>query len=136
MMQRNIAFGTNLWHKCRSLTCVARISSIALCIIAAFCVTSLGGCRTFLKPLEPVAKPVPISFPLQPPEGPAVYQQGWNDGCRSGLSSTNELVRPEFRFYKYNVDEELQFNKMYWRVWQDAYDYCAFTMLTLMKHHS
>ncbi len=78
----------------------------------------------------------PTSMELRPPQGPPKYQKGWMDGCESGLSSTNELVQPQFRTHVYRLDRTLAQDAMYYRVWQDAYDYCAFTMLTLMRHNS
>jgi hypothetical protein len=74
----------------------------------------------------------PSSFEMKPPDGPEHYVQGWRDGCESGVASTNQLVKPQFQSYFYRMHPGLAQNPIYYRVWRDAYDYCAFSMLTLI----
>jgi hypothetical protein len=67
----------------------------------------------------------PASLQSDPPDGPPEYQQGWIDGCESGMAAyTNPLVK-SFKAYKLKQDPNLRNNKMYYQVWKDAYLYCA-----------
>lgn len=67
----------------------------------------------------------PYSLDLTPPDGPPIYQQGWSDGCESGLSAYSGNFYKFMRVYDYKQDARLRTNKMYYQVWQDAYVYCA-----------
>lgn len=56
------------------------------------------------------------------PEGPEEYQQGWQDGCTSGLSvKTNDFYRT---FYSYTMHNELLQDPYYYRAWKSSFDYC------------
>lgn len=108
-------------------------------VLAALCGVALSGCGVTIGLLDrgmDKSEYTPASLELKPPQGPPKYQKGWMDGCESGLSSTNELVKPQFRSYTYTLDPMLSQDVMYYRVWQDAYDYCAFTMLTMMRFNN
>ena len=62
-------------------------------------------------------------FNMDPPDGPEIYQQGYKDGCQSGYSayatSFNKL------FWTWKQDPELAQNEVYYKIWKDAYSYCA-----------
>ncbi len=70
----------------------------------------------------------------RPPEGPDIYQKGWADGCESGISSANQLIQFAFKTHQYSLDEQLVYDPMYWRVWNDAYNYCAFSVMSEIKY--
>ncbi len=56
------------------------------------------------------------------PEGPPEYQQGWKDGCESGLTTYgNDWYKS---FYSFKQDRKLVDNDTYFKVWQDAFNYC------------
>lgn len=67
----------------------------------------------------------PAYLDLTPPEGPPEYEQGWSDGCESGLNAYNHNFYKFLRFHDYKQDAHLRNNKMYYQAWQDAYVYCA-----------
>jgi len=67
----------------------------------------------------------PYSLDLTPPEGPPIYQQGWSEGCESGMLSYSGNFYKFMRVHDYKQDARLRTNKMYYQAWQDAYVYCA-----------
>ncbi len=71
------------------------------------------------------------SLDMRPPEGPPEYQQGWKDGCETGIAAnTTDFYK---FFNKIKMDPELIKNPVYRRVWTDAYNYCwFFTDTTLL----
>jgi hypothetical protein len=60
-------------------------------------------------------------FPKAPP-GPPEYQQGWQDGCESGYSTYGNSMYKTF--YHYKMDPNLRNNDIYYRTWNDAFNYC------------
>ena len=59
------------------------------------------------------------------PDGPAVYQSAWLDGCESGLATG--FATDYYRyFYKYKKDLDMikSGNKMYLKAWPAAMIYC------------
>lgn len=73
----------------------------------------------------------PLSLDTRPPEAPPVYQQGWVDGCESGLSATSEKMQLFFEVHKYHYDANLRYNNMYDKAWQYAYKHCAFSLKSI-----
>ena len=65
----------------------------------------------------------PMSFKVEAPEGPEIYQQAFYDGCESGYSgyanSFNKM------FWKWKQDPKLAQDRTYYQMWKDAYSYCA-----------
>lgn len=68
-----------------------------------------------------ITKPRP--YGLAPtPEGTAIFKQGWEDGCDTGLSAYgNDTYK---RLYTFKQDLVLVDNPEYYRAWKDAYLYC------------
>jgi len=67
----------------------------------------------------------PYSLDLTPPEGPPEYEQGWTDGCESGMNAYFNTFYKAIRVFDYHQDAKLRNNKMYYQAWKDAYLYCA-----------
>ncbi len=76
---------------------------------------------------------VPYSMNLEPPAGPPEYQQGWRDGCESGLSAYGGQVEKFLKVHKLKRDPVLQNNKVYYQVWKDAFLYCTLYMESSRK---
>jgi hypothetical protein len=60
---------------------------------------------------------------MTPPPGPAIYQQGFKDGCESGYSGY--AFSGQKLFWHWKQDPALTENKVYYQIWKDAYAYCA-----------
>ncbi len=90
-------------------------------ILMLISITTLCGCTYFHAGFGWGIKPPETAF--EPPPGPPIYQQGFREGCESGYkgygSSFNKL------FGSWKQDPELVENEMYYRIWKDAYLYCA-----------
>lgn len=51
-----------------------------------------------------------------------LYVKGWKDGCHTGTSATSNNF---YKFqYKFKQDALLAQNRVYYKGWKDAYDYC------------
>jgi len=51
-----------------------------------------------------------------------LYRDGWIDGCESGVSATTNLW---YKFqYKFKQDAYKAQNRVYYKGWKDAFDYC------------
>ncbi len=69
----------------------------------------------------------------QSPDGaPALYKQGWADGCESGMAiAGNQLYKA---VYRNRINTGLVSNTQYYRGWNEAKTYCAhYTMATLWE---
>jgi hypothetical protein len=77
----------------------------------------------------------PATLDMTPPDGPPEYQQGWLDGCTSGLSTVNTNANLFFGSHEYTLDAELWKQNLYRIVWKDAYNFCTYHMFSnlLMK---
>lgn len=87
---------------------------IMLCIVVL-----LAGCRT-----GPPWQAWRFEGPqdMDEREYPPLYIQGWQDGCESGTSgSANHYYK---FFYKFKQDATLAQNRIYYKGWKDAFDYC------------
>lgn len=65
----------------------------------------------------------PASLSMQPPPGSPEYQQGYVDGCNSGWKAYSTQFNKVWGSFK--QDPNLVLNPTYYRVWKDAYAYCA-----------
>ena len=74
----------------------------------------------------------PSSLKFSPPDGPPHYQQGWLDGCESGLKGYGNNFNKVF--HKYKQDPELAQNPEYYQIWKDAYGYCAMYAMSVGNH--
>jgi len=75
----------------------------------------------------------PASLDIKPPDGPPEYQQGWSDGCESGMAAYTDALPKSFKAYKLKQDPNLRNNKMYYQIWKDAFLYCAIFMESTNK---
>lgn len=56
------------------------------------------------------------------PEGSPIFQQGWEDGCETGMRVYGGLT---YRMaYQFKQDQELVNDPEYYTAWRDAYTYC------------
>lgn len=75
----------------------------------------------------------PASIPMKsPPEGPKMYQQGYTDGCQSGYSAYSNSFNKIF--YQWKQDPKLAQNAVYYKIWKDAYAYCALYGMMVDAH--
>ena len=66
-------------------------------------------------------KPLPMNGPDKK-KGSADYLEGWDDGCKTGLST---MVSGYYKsFYGYKIDPYRVSNATYYKAWKDAYTYC------------
>lgn len=84
----------------------------ALLILLAGC--SLGGNE--VRPLAPPFLPPP------PEGGPQEFQQGWRDGCDTGVAQHgSDVYRSSFGFRQ---DPSLVLNPIYYKAWKDGENFC------------
>jgi len=74
----------------------------------------------------------PPELDMEPPPGPPIYQQGFKDGCQSGLSGYG--YSGVKLFWKWKQDSQLASNKVYYQIWKDAYAYCAYYAMMENEH--
>ena len=91
-------------------------------LVTLLCVATLAGCTGAYGKMD-LRKPVSLN--LTPPPGPPEYEQGWSDGCESGMNAYANPFYKTLKVFEYRQDPELRHNKMYYQVWKDAYFYCA-----------
>ncbi len=56
------------------------------------------------------------------PPGPALFKQGWQDGCETGISATSNHFQK--MFYDFKQDSKLARDQKYYLGWKLAFDYC------------
>ena len=100
-------------------------------IILIFLFISLTACNSHRGIIDFTKPP---SLNTVPPKGPAVYQQGWIDGCGSGLSASVEKAQMLLKTYKYKYDPRLRYNRLYEQAWHYAYKHCAFAIKTVYSN--
>src|SRR4051812_30823475 len=86
-------------------------------------VTMLAGCegKYFSDDSIFAPKPLKIGGPDKK-KGSPDYLQGWDDGCKTGLST---MVNGYYKsFYGYKQDPYKIDNPIYYKAWIDAYTYC------------
>ena len=75
---------------------------------------SLGGAE--IRPLNPPFMPSP------PEGGPQEFQQGWRDGCDTGMAQHGtDIYRSA---YKFKQDPSQVMNPIYYKAWKDGENYC------------
>jgi len=57
------------------------------------------------------------------PEGSPTFQQGWEDGCDSGLGVYGSY-HYRVKAYRFRQDYTQINNPEYYRAWKDGYGYC------------
>ncbi|NDF12557.1 MAG: hypothetical protein EB060_07090 [Proteobacteria bacterium] len=56
------------------------------------------------------------------PDGPPEFQQGWRDGCDTGIGAYGDSWYKMYHTFK--QDANLVKNPSYYRAWKDAYTHC------------
>jgi len=75
----------------------------------------------------------PYSLDLTPPEGPYEYEEGWSDGCESGISVYHNNFMKFMGTHEFRQNPKLRKNKMYYRAWKDSFLYCSLYMETTTR---
>lgn len=70
----------------------------------------------------------PYSLDLTPPDGPFEYEEGWSDGCETGMAAYGNNFMKLFKAFELKQNPKLRNNKMYYQAWKDAFLYCALFM--------
>jgi len=86
-------------------------------LIVCLCLTSLSACRA-----GPPWKQWMFNGPPPGREYTPLYAEGWRHGCESGASATTNHW---YKFhYKFSQDPIKAQNRVYYKGWKDAFDYC------------
>ena len=65
---------------------------------------------------------LPPFMPAPPKGGPPEFQEGWQDGCETGIGAHgNDMYRSTFKFRQ---NPSLVMNPVYYKAWKDAENYC------------
>lgn len=93
-------------------------------IVLVMTMVSLSACSQ-MRPNARILNQVPKGAPV-------VYQQGWRDGCESGMAiAGNQLYKT---VYRNKINPGLVNDTQYYRGWNEAKTYCAhYTMATLWE---
>jgi hypothetical protein len=76
----------------------------------------------------------PVALDMNPPEGPQNYQQGWSDGCKSGVASTNTSFHQFIGSYRFTLDNQLRYDALYNKAWKYGYNHCGYSMKSLAQY--
>jgi hypothetical protein len=76
----------------------------------------------------------PYMLDTNPPEGPENYQQGWKDGCQSGMASNNTNFNMTIGSQRFTINSWLQGDQLYNIAWQYAYNHCGYSMKALTQY--
>ena len=89
-------------------------------IILSLAVTSCGG-KVFSD--DSIFAPMPLRMGTpDKKKGSPEYLKGWDDGCKTGLST---MVNGYYKsFYQFKQDPYLASNPVYYKAWKDSYTYC------------
>ncbi len=86
----------------------------------------LCSCEAFrediLRPLN-LWEPTPFGIGEVPKGGSPEFEQGWKDGCNSGIAAYGGSHYRNLG-YKFKQDWRMINNKDYYQAWQDSYLYC------------
>lgn len=76
----------------------------------------------------------PYAVDTTPPKGPHNYQQGWKDGCESGISSTNTFFQLSVGSHQFVLHNELRADKLYNQAWRYGFNHCGYAMRSLERY--
>lgn len=79
-----------------------------------------------------LTRPTPIS--VTPPDGPYTYQQGWRDGCESGIAATNHFFQLSVGTRQFTLDEQLRNDRLYNQAWRYAFNHCGYSMRSIARY--
>ena len=96
---------------------------------------SITGCTTHANQslFNLLSKPALVS--TTPPAGPANYQQGWKDGCESGIAATNHFFQLTLGAYQFILDQQLSHDKLYNQAWRYGFNHCGYCMRSMARYH-
>ena len=100
----------------------ALFSVIMLLPFLVACDAYKGDDRTLLE--RAWTKPWPYGMG-KAPEGSPTFQQGWEDGCATGLGAYGSGHYRK-RSNRFRQDISMVDDPEYYRAWKDAYTYCRF----------
>jgi hypothetical protein len=89
----------------------------------------LAGCSG-MAPM-PELRPANRIFSHMPKDGSAEYNQGWQEGCESGMSGMTNSFYSSFYYFK--QDRNMLKNEVYYKAWKDSYDYCKGYIYGIVK---
>lgn len=107
-------------------------SSIKSVLLVAVMLAGLSACTGVNHTLD-LTKP--LSLDMNPPPGPAAYQQGWVDGCNSGLASTNTQVQLLLATHTFTLDSRFPADSLYYRAWKTAFNHCGYSMKAIQRYN-
>lgn len=92
-------------------------------IFMAIMVCLTGGCTGKVFSDESIFAPKPLRMGgIDKTKSPPEYVKGWDDGCKTGLST---MVNGYYKsFYGFKQDPYMIGDKTYFQAWNDAYTYC------------
>lgn len=70
----------------------------------------------------------PWMMDTNPPPGPPEYEQGWRDGCMSGMNTYTNNFYKLLGSHELRFDSSMRNNKMYYQAWKDAWLYCVWSL--------
>lgn len=106
---------------------VILINKMKLIFLILFLCISLAGCDGVPDEMKPAHR----VFNYMPKNGSPEYEQGWKQGCESGMSGmTNSFYQS---FYVFKQDNSLLKNEVYYKAWKDSYDYCKGYVYGIVK---
>jgi len=71
-------------------------------------------------------KPKPLWLGKVPENAPPQYQEGWKDGCESGMAAYGNYYYKTF--YKIKSNSKLLSSPIYYNAWVDSFNYCRHYM--------
>jgi hypothetical protein len=108
---------------------LTKYSLIFSLILALGC----GGCSTADHPvLSQLTKPFTVN--TTPPAGPHNYQQGWKDGCETGISSTNNATQLLLGTHRFTIDPGLRNDPLYNKAWRYGFNHCGYSMRSVARY--
>jgi len=92
-------------------------------IILLVSVVLLSGCAGAIFSDDSIFAPKPLKMgDVDRKKGSKDYVEGWDHGCKTGLST---MVSGYYKsFYKYKIDPYRVSNAEYYKAWRDGYTYC------------
>ncbi|MCD6034797.1 MAG: hypothetical protein K0R63_538 [Rickettsiales bacterium] len=97
-----------------------RFISIAILLVI------LSACERTLSPTKPFV------LDTNPPKGSRIFQQGYTDGCETGLSGMGNQFTKVFHDFQY--DTQYADNKVYNRMWDTSNNYCRLFLFVNDEH--
>jgi hypothetical protein len=84
---------------------------------------SISGCVGKIFSDDSIFAPKPLGMGSpDKSKGSAEYLKGWDDGCKTGLST---MVSGYYKsFYGFKQDPYMVDNPSYYKAWKDAFTYC------------